>query len=81
MGRIFKFIVFTFLENTLNLGSFTHTPLPHSKRQIELFENLFPSTAISYHQFFMVQYFQRFLEWLDANLNYLTLLLVLLKFI
>ena len=30
VGKIFKFIPFTFLENALNLGIFTHVP-PHSK--------------------------------------------------
>ena len=31
MGKVFKFIVFTFLENALNLIIFSHAPLPHSK--------------------------------------------------
>ena len=35
-------MVFTFLENALNLGIFTHVPVPHSKLQAEFFENLFP---------------------------------------
>ena len=30
VGKIFKLIVFTFLENLLNQGIFTHVP-PHSK--------------------------------------------------
>ena len=30
VGKFFKFIIFTFLENALNLGIFTHVP-PHSK--------------------------------------------------
>ena len=30
VGKIFKFMVFTFLENVLNLGIFTYVP-PHSK--------------------------------------------------
>ena len=38
-------MVFTFLENALNLGIFTHAPVPHSKLQPEFFENLFPPTA------------------------------------
>lgn len=29
-GKAFKFIVFKFLENALNLGIFTHAPLPSS---------------------------------------------------
>ena len=35
-------MVFTFLKNALNLGIFTHAPIPHSKLQAEFFENLFP---------------------------------------
>ena len=38
---MFKFMVFTFLENALNLGIFTHAPVLHSKLQVEFFENLF----------------------------------------
>ena len=45
MGKHFKFIVFTFLENALNIGIFIHAPVPHTKRQAEFFENLFPPTA------------------------------------
>ena len=30
VGKMFKFVVFSFLENALNLGIFTHAP-PHSK--------------------------------------------------
>ena len=37
-----EFMVFTFLENALNLCVFTYAPVPHSKLQIEFFENLFP---------------------------------------
>ena len=37
--------MFTFLGNALNLGIFTHAPVPHSKLQAEFFENLFPPTA------------------------------------
>ena len=44
---MFKFMVFTFLENTLNLGTFTHAPVSHSKLQAELFEILFPPAAES----------------------------------
>ena len=47
VGKTFKFIVFTFLENALNLGIFTHATIPHLKLQPELFENLFPPTAES----------------------------------
>ena len=36
---------FTFQENALNLGIFTHTPVPHSELQAEFFGNLFPLTA------------------------------------
>ena len=35
-------MVFLFLENALNLCIFTHDPAPHSKLQVECFENLFP---------------------------------------
>ena len=38
-------MVFAFLENALNLGIFTHAPVPQSKLQAEIFENLFPPTA------------------------------------
>ena len=40
--NVFKFMVFTFLENALNLGIFTHTTVPHYKLQPECFENMFP---------------------------------------
>ena len=39
------FMVFIFLENALNIGIFTHAPVPHSKLAGEFFENLFPPTA------------------------------------
>ena len=45
VGKFFKFMVLTFLENTLSLGIFTHTLVLQSERQVELFENLFPPTA------------------------------------
>ena len=32
-------MVITFLVNAVNLGIFTHTPLPHLKLQAEYFEN------------------------------------------
>ena len=38
-------MVFTFLKYTLNLGIFTHSPVPLSKLQAEFFENQFPPTA------------------------------------
>ena len=31
-------MVFTFLENALNLSIFTHAPVPYSKLQVEFFE-------------------------------------------
>ena len=40
--KFFQFIVFTFLENALNLCIFTHALVPRSKLQVEFFENLFP---------------------------------------
>ena len=47
VGKVFKLMVFTFLENALNLGIFTHAPVPHSKLEAESFENLFLATAES----------------------------------
>ena len=44
-GKIFKVVVFAFLANALNLGIFTHVPVPHSKLHAEFFENLFPPAA------------------------------------
>ena len=44
MGKLFQFMVFT-LENALNLCIFTHAPVPHSKPQLQFFENLCPSRA------------------------------------
>ena len=32
-GKNFKFMVFTFLENTVNLGIFTYAPVLHSELQ------------------------------------------------
>ena len=43
-GKKDQFIVFT-LENELNLCIFTHVPLPHSKLQVQFFENPFPPKA------------------------------------
>ena len=40
-----KFMVFTVLENALNLGIFIYALLPRSKLQAEFFEYLFPPTA------------------------------------
>ena len=34
-------MVFTFLQNALNLGIFTHVPIPHLELQVEFFQNLF----------------------------------------
>ena len=42
VGKFFQFMVFTFLENALNLCIFTHAPALHSKLQVGFFENLFP---------------------------------------
>ena len=41
----FKFMVFTFLKNALNLAIFANFPIPHSNLQAEFFENLFPPSA------------------------------------
>ena len=40
VGKKFQFMVST-LENELNLCIFTHAPVPHSKLQVQFFENLF----------------------------------------
>ena len=45
MGKSFKVLVFTFPENALNLGIFTHAPIPHSKLRAKFFENLISPTA------------------------------------
>ena len=45
MEKIFKFMVFTFLENGLNLGIFTHASVSYSKLKAEFFENVSPPTA------------------------------------
>ena len=44
-GKNYKFMVFTFLEITLNLRIFTHAPVPHSELHAEFVENLFSPTA------------------------------------
>ena len=44
-GKKTKFMVFTSLENALNLGVFIHGHVPYSKRQTSVFENLFPPTT------------------------------------
>ena len=38
-------MVATFLENALNLGTFTHGPLFHLKSKAEFFKNIFPPTV------------------------------------
>ena len=38
-------MMFTFLENALNLEIFTRALIPHSKIQAEFFGNLFPPTV------------------------------------
>ena len=38
-------MMFAFLENALNLGTFTHTLVNHSLFQVEVFENLFLPTT------------------------------------
>ena len=42
MGKSFQLMVFTFLENALNMCIFTHALVPHLKLQAGVFENLFP---------------------------------------
>ena len=38
-------MVFTLLENALNIGILTHALVPHSELQTQFFENLFPPAA------------------------------------
>ena len=40
VGNIFQCMMFTFLENALNLCNFTHAPVLYSKLHIDFFENL-----------------------------------------
>ena len=40
-GKNFQFMVFTFLENALNLCISNHASDPYSNLQVEFFENLF----------------------------------------
>ena len=42
VGKIFQFMMLTFLENVLNLCILTHAPVPISKFLVEFFENFFP---------------------------------------
>ena len=49
VGKIFKFMVFMFLENALSLCIFTQAPVPHSKLEAEYFPN-FPSRKIYFPQ-------------------------------
>ena len=35
-------MLFTFLENALNLGIFTHAPVPQSKLEVEFLKICFP---------------------------------------
>ena len=42
VGKLFQFMVFTFLENALNLCFFTHALVLHSKLQAGFFKNMFP---------------------------------------
>ena len=37
-----QFMMFTFPENALNLRTFTHTAVPHSKLHVELLRICFP---------------------------------------
>ena len=41
MGKSFQFMVFTFLENALNIRIFTHASVPHSKLQVEFLKICF----------------------------------------
>ena len=42
VGKCFQFLVFILPENALTLCIENHAPVPDSKLQVDLFENLFP---------------------------------------
>ena len=55
VGKSFQCMVFTFLENALNLCMFTHAPVPHSKLQVEVFENYFPPRRKGWRKLWFAQ--------------------------
>ena len=55
VGNSFQSMVFTFLENALNICMFTHAPVPHSKLQVEGFENYFPPRLKGWRKLWFAQ--------------------------
>ena len=49
-------MVFTFLENTLNLCTFTDGPVSYSKLPVEIFENLFPPRRKGWRKLSMIYF-------------------------
>ena len=61
------------IENALNLDNFTHAPIPHSKLQTELFENLFPPIAergIENYDFLYKNSNRKYKDWNIGTLVY-----------
>ena len=65
LKKCFNFMVFTFLENALNLWIFTHAPNHQSKLQVECFENLFPPGRKRWRElwFALLKYNQKMSRW------------------
>ena len=65
-GKFFLFMVFTLLENALNLCSFTHAPVPNSEFQVKFFENLFPPRRKGWRKlwFALLKFNQKIWRWL-----------------
>ena len=70
--NFFQFMVFTFLENALNLCIFTHAPVPHSKLQREFFKNLFPPRRKRWKKlwFALSKFNQKIWRWLGTFFFY-----------
>ena len=70
--KCFIFMLLTFLENALNLGIFTHVPVPQSKLEVEFFENLFPPRQKGWAElwFALLKYNQKISRW-PGTLSYL----------
>ena len=68
VGKIFQFIVFTFLENALNLCIFTRAPVAHSKLQVKFFDNLFPPRQKKWRKlwFALSKFNQKIWRWLGT---------------
>ena len=63
-----QIIVLTFLENALNLCIFTHVSVPHSKLQVDSFENLFSPRRKGWRKlwFALSKFNQKTWRWLEA---------------